>query len=460
VIKKWFFLSLAAWALAGCGGGGGAGTSNISVPPVVAGYPASSICTPGEEKTWVRAHLDDVYLWYREIVNVDSSNYATAGDYFSALLVRTRDRFSFVESQAVIDAFFQSGEVVGYGAKFVRGSNGRLRVAYSEPGSPARLAGVDRGTQIFNINGTPEGQLGRNAFLAALYPAKSGDTNNFDVLDPGAVNTRRVTLSATAVVGSPVLMHQVLTAPQSGRKVGYMVFNNHTANAEGPLSGAMAQFAAAGIDDLVLDMRYNGGGYLYVASEVGYMIGGAPTRGQVFEQLRFNDKHPEKTSNPANSLQFFDTDSNNAVLPTLGLTRVFVLTGAGTCSASESIINALSPFVTVITVGGATCGKPYGFIQRNNCGTAYFAIEFDGVNSAGQGGYVNGFLPTCAAADDLEHQFGDGNERLLKTALAYQSSGSCPASALTQAPSALYAPQAVREIYQPPWREMRLLTGR
>ncbi len=458
VIKKWVLLGLAAGVLAGCGGGGGGGSANTSTAGAT-GYPASSLCTPSDEKTWVRAHLDDVYLWYKNIVDVVATNYATPIDYFNALLVRPTDRFSFAESQAVIDAFFQSGQVVGYGATFVRATDGTLRVAYSELNSPAKLAGIDRGTRIVNINGTPEGQLTRAAFLAALYPANSGDSNTFDVLDLGVSNTRRVTLTAIAVVGTPVLKNQVLSMP-SGKKIGYMVFNDQTANAEAPLAAAMSEFAAANIDDLVLDLRYNGGGYLYIASEVGYMIGGAPTKNQVFEQLRFNDKHPEKTNDPANTIPFFDTDTHNTTLPTLGLKRVFVLTGPGTCSASESIINSLSPFVSVITIGGTTCGKPYGFIQTNNCGTAYFAIQFDGINSASQGGYVNGFAPACAAADDLAHPFGDVNERLLATALTYQSTGACPVVPLAQAKSALLGPHTVQEIYRAPWRENRVLMGR
>lgn len=457
MIKKWFLLGLAAWVLTGCGGGGGGSASSSNA--VATSYPASSLCTPADEKTWVRAHLDDVYLWYSSIINVSAANYATPIDYFKALLVRAKDRFSFAESQAVIDAYFTSGQVVGYGATFVRAADNTLRVAYSELNSPASLAGIDRGARIVNINGTPEGQLTRAAFLAALYPSNSGDTNTFDVFDLGASGTRRVTLTAIAVVGTPVLKNQVLTMP-SGKKVGYMVFNDHTMNAEAPLASSMTEFAAANIDDLVLDLRYNGGGYLYIASEVGYMIGGAPTKNQVFEQLRFNDKHPEKTNDPTNRVQFFDTDTKNTALPTLGLKRVFVLTGPGTCSASESIINSLRPFVNVITIGGTTCGKPYGFMQTNNCGTAYFAIQFDGINSAGQGGYDTGFAPACAAADDLAHRFGDGNERLLATALTYQSTGACPVVPLAQAKSALPGPQTVQEIYRAPWRENRILTGR
>jgi C-terminal processing protease CtpA/Prc len=450
-MKKTLCLSLLALTLAGCGGGG-----SSAVPAPGTAYPASSLCTPNDEKNWVRAYLDDVYLWYRDIVNVSAANYATPSAYFNALLVKTKDRFSFTESQALVDAYFQSGEVVGYGASFVRGADGRLRVAYSERNSPASLAGIDRGTQIVNINGTPEAQIGSSAFLAALYPSNSGNSNSFDVLDLGASVTRRVTLTARAVTGTPVLKSQIISLP-GGKNVGYLVFNDHTAIAEAPLIAALAEFAATPVDDLVLDLRYNGGGYLYIASELGYMIGGAPTRGKVFEQLRFNDKHPEKTNDPRSSVLFNDADSHYQPLPTLGLARVFVLTGPATCSASESVINALRPFISVIAIGAATCGKPYGFIQTNNCGRSYFAIEFDGVNAAGQGGYVNGLAPACAVPDDLEHPFGDTKERLLQTALSYQQTGSCPASAMTQAATGRVAAQVTHEIHRAPWRASRLL---
>jgi carboxyl-terminal processing protease len=95
-------------------------------------------------------------------------------------------------------------------------------------------------------------------------------------------------------------------------------------------------------------------------------------------------------------------------LPTLGLARVTVLTGPDTCSASESVVNGLRGVgVTVNLVGGATCGKPYGFYPQDNCGTTYFAIQFKGVNQAGFGDYGDGFAPTCTVADDFDHQLGD-----------------------------------------------------
>ncbi len=119
-------------------------------------------------------------------------------------------------------------------------------------------------------------------------------------------------------------------------------------------------------------------------------------------------------------------------LPSLGLTRVTILTTPGTCSASEAVINALRGVdVQVNLIGGATCGKPYGFTPVPNCGTTYFSIEFKGVNAKGVGDYDNGFAPTCAVADDLTRELGDTSESLLATALSYRANGVCPAQART-----------------------------
>jgi len=106
-----------------------------------------------------------------------------------------------------------------------------------------------------------------------------------------------------------------------------------------------------------------------------------------------------------------------------------VLTGAGTCSASESIINGLrGAGVTVNQIGTTTCGKPYGFYPQDNCGTTYFAIQFQGVNQLGFGDYADGFAPTCTVADDFNHALGDPAEARLAMALGHRASGSCVAA--------------------------------
>ena len=125
-------------------------------------------------------------------------------------------------------------------------------------------------------------------------------------------------------------------------------------------------------------------------------------------------------------------------LPSLGLPRVFILTSGGTCSASEAVINALRGIgIAVILIGDTTCGKPYGFYPKDNCGTTYFSIQFRSVNNAGFGDYADGFIPTiqpveafevtgCRVDDDFSRALGDPQEALLATALGYIAEDSCP----------------------------------
>jgi len=201
----------------------------------------------------------------------------------------------------------------------------------------------------------------------------------------------------------------------------------------------------------VLDLRYNGGGYLAIASELAYMIAGpGPTAGRIFDELSFNDKHPATnpvTGQALSPTPFYSTalgapfnGTPGQALPTLDLPRVYVLTGGGTCSASEAIMNGLRGVgVEVIQIGSTTCGKPYGFYPTDNCGTTYFTIQFKGANDIGFGDYSDGFspansagpgedVPGCSVADDFTAQLGDPAERRLAVALAYRDGAACPAA--------------------------------
>jgi hypothetical protein len=260
-------------------------------------------------------------------------------------------------------------------------------------------------------------------------------------------------MTAANITSAPVQNTQVLSTLTG--EVGYMTFNDHIATAEQALIDAVNQLNAhnggAGIDDLVLDLRYNGGGYLAIASELAYMIAGTvPTAGQVFDDLTFNDKHPATDPVTGQALAptpFYDTalgapfnGTPGQVLPTLDLPRVYVLTGNGTCSASEAIMNGLRGVgVEVIQIGSTTCGKPYGFYPTDNCGTTYFTIQFKGSNALGFGDYSDGFspanavgagedLPGCSVADDFTRALGDQTESRLATALAYRDGQACPAA--------------------------------
>jgi hypothetical protein len=170
----------------------------------------------------------------------------------------------------------------------------------------------------------------------------------------------------------------------------------------------------------------------------------------VFDDLIFNDKHPITnpiTGQPLSPTPFYTTTlgppfngTPGQALPTLDLSRVYVLTSGGTCSASEAIINGLRGVgVEVIQIGSTTCGKPYGFYPMDNCGTTYFTIQFRGANDIGFGDYADGFspanasgagedVPGCSVADDFTRQLGDPTEGRLAAALTYRDGGGCPAA--------------------------------
>ena len=439
LFPKILLITLAATALlTGCGGGGSSSDAA-----------SASAAAKAAEKTSVRAHLNDVYLWYNQIVDVPAANYATAPDYFDALLVRSMDRFSFSMPVAEAVSQLQVGEETGFGVKWGWAAQGRLYAYYVDPNSPA-AATFTRGTEVTAINGQAVATMDSSTLDNALFPQQAGSQAAFTLRAPGAVATQTKSLASATFLTTAVAQPQILPL-SGGRKAGYLLFNEHLLTSEGGLNQAMTQFKQQGISELVLDLRYNNGGYLMIAEEVASMIGGTPVQGKVFEKLSFNNKHPEKTQDPTNTIKFDALDSKDATLPLLGLNRVFVLTGPPTCSASESIVNGLLPYVQVVLIGGTTCGKPYGFVQTNIGDQAYFAIQMEGVNASGNDDFKTGFAPTCPVDDDLNYQLGDVREARLKAALYYMSNNSCPAYAAAPLPKT--APSAT----VPPAGEPRML---
>ena len=395
--------------VAGCGGGGGS--------------PSTVDENQEAEKTWVRSHLDHQYLWYDEIVDVPRENYPLATDYFYALLVKSRDRFSFTIPVAKAQSLIQEGLDVGFGVKWGWVTGSRLFAFYVDPNSDA-AASITRGTELTAVNGSSLSAMTTSELDDILFPEKTGVTVAFTIRQPDTTITT-VTLTSSSFPLTTVEPPLIITLSGVG-KVGYLLFNDHLKISESQLISAMTYFRQQGVSELVLDLRYNPGGYLFIAEEVASMIGGSAVHGKVFEKLLFNAKHQSDTSNPANTFLFSNLDRSGNLLPELGLSRLFVLTGSSTCSASESIINGLLPHIDIVRVGSTTCGKPYAFRQTDFNQNAYFAIEAEGVNSAGTSNYKSGFAPTCQVGDGIGYALGNIGEARLSAALYYMQNGACP----------------------------------
>ena len=463
---------------------------------------ASSATTTGTlstEKQWIRAYMDEAYLWYDSVPGVDAAAPAYSGsmalmdnrrvplplgNYFNALKTRLTtpsgaltDRFSFAYPSKSWRQLSQNGVTTGYGIEwtaFKSSAPNRLwRVALVQPNSPAWAAGVVRGDTIKTVDGADFANGSDSATLnAGLYP-DNGTTHSM-VFSRSDGTDLTVNLTGTAITIDPVPLATVLTDPSS-RKVGYLHFTDHIASSEAKLIAAINTFKAQDVSDLVLDLRYNGGGYLYIASELAYMIAGpARVSGKYFEKLQYNAKR--SSDNAGAPTPFYDDSclpdaAGNCTpakaLPTLDLGRVFVITSGSTCSASESIINGLMGVnVDVQLIGGTTCGKPYGFFPRDNCGISYFPIEFRGVNFKGFGDYADGFAPGigsangtnlggCTSTDDLDTALGNPSERMLNVALQRAAYGSCPEGQTVARQSVL----PLGRLQRSPLREMRVLPG-
>ena len=506
-------VSVAAALLPACGGGGGGGSAPASsgssgttgwvhgqfspaatfaamcVAPRTGNDPVTQKPYPDrqgtalDEKNWLRSWTNNLYLWFDEVPDQDPAGFASDATYFAALKTsaitasgKPKDRFHFTYPTATWEALSQSGVQAGYGANFVVIAATPPRevvVGYTEPGSPAAVApaSLARGAQVLTIDGVDlvnaTDQASINILNAGLSPPTAGESHVFSISDLGASTPRNVTLVSANITETPV--QNVQTIPTAaGDFVGYMLFNDHIATAESELVAAFNQLKSAGVHDLILDIRYNGGGFLDIASEVAYMIAGpTPTSGQTFELQQFNSKNP--TVNPVTqstitplgfhaTTQGFSLTSGQA-LPSLNLSRVYVLTTSSTCSASESIINSLQGVnIQVIQVGATTCGKPYGFYPADNCAVTYFSIQFQNANAKNFGNYPDGFTPAntlategvlvpgCSVADDFIHSLGDPVEGLLASALSYRANGVCPVP-----PSGMSG-----VVVKPLWRQNRI----
>lgn len=403
--------------LAGCGGGGGAGPAGTAAT----GLPAS--CSLADQKTWLNAYMRDEYLWFDQ-VGAGNPSASTIDAYFRSLLVPALDRFSFTQTAAEFAQFYEDGTRTGYGYG-LQFSNGNtvLRVRSVEPGSPVDLAGLKRGDTIVTIDGNTPQQIAAGALPRVTT---AGVPRIFVTVDASGTQRTLTVVSATFAL-VPVQADQVLSiATATGtQKVGYLSYGEFVASGNPGLARAFSKFTDQGATDLVLDLRYNGGGDVGVSQMLASMIGGSRVTGQTYTQLRFNARHPEKNE----TIPFISNAAELPAAPLQGLQRVFVITSAGTASASELVINSLKPFMQVVLIGGTTFGKPYGFEPVEACGTVFNAVNFEAVNALGVGGYSAGLAPTCAVPDDLDHALGDPAERQLAAALHYVAQGTCPPSA-------------------------------
>lgn len=434
--------------LSGCGGGGGSSSSPSASTPAPAPTPApaatptptpvsSTACSLRSRQDWALAQLNEWYLFPSLLAaNVDPAGFSDLNLYVDALVAparaERRDRyFTHVTSIAEENAFFSNGTSAGLGVQLQAYSDPSLVVIDAYEGGPGLGAGLDRGTEILAI-GTDTTNLrtirelvsagGWDAVSDALGPNTQGTSRVFQIKQPNsAVSTVSVTKRdfdippVSARFGTRII-------EDGGRKVGYINLRTFVVTADRALREAFATFKAQGVTEVIVDVRYNGGGLITVANLFSDLLNAQRT-GQVLSYEAFR---PSKASRNV-------TNTFTSQPQAIAATKIAFIGTGRTASASELVINGQLPYMgnNVALIGSNTFGKPVGQIalDRPECDDRLRAVAIETQNSARQGDYYTGLaskMPvTCQATDDVFRGFGDPQEASIRAALNFLAGRSC-----------------------------------
>jgi len=396
-MKKWTMIVLSLFFIISCGGSSS----------------SSDSCSVSEQNSFVYDYMQDNYLWYKELPSLDYQNYSSPEALLEDLK-NEKDKWSFIVDKETLDDYFSGEGYIGYGIKLTYNESSELYISLVYPDSPASKAGFKRGTQIVKINSVDVDEI--TDLNSALGEDKIGVETTFDVIVDSEYKS--VTLAKEQIVAPSVLKSDVLDI--AGYKVGYLLFDKFIEPSTDELKGAFEYFANENIDKLIVDLRYNGGGLVNVANDLVSLIDGLGNSSEISLSLEFNDKNSYKNSN------YYIKEYDES----FSLDEVYFITTNSTCSASESVINALKPYgVDVKLIGESTCGKPVGMVGGEFCDKFcdkyIMPIEFSIVNSDGEGDYFGGMAVDCSASDDIYHDFSDLEENMLKATAYYIENGEC-----------------------------------
>ncbi len=437
-----------ALALVACGG------DDTIVPPITSPSPAptpaptptptptptGTACPVQQQLDFAEDVLDAWYLFPNLLNNsLDTADFSTVQSYLDARVAPARaqnvDRFfTFATSIQEENDLISSGSSAGFGIRLSYDTdNDRVFVLEAFEAGNGFAAGIDRGTELLAI-GLPGGQLqtvaslmasgGAQAVIEALGPSTAGTQRvlRFRQVDGAVIET---TVTKTDFSLDPLSdRYGALILNDGGRQIGYINLRTFIVrNAADQLRDAFADFDAQGVTELVIDLRYNGGGLVSVADTFGDLLG-ANRVGQIWSETVYRASQSQE-----NSTRRF-LNEMNAIQPT----KIAFIVRDGTASASELLINSMLPYLnsdSIALIGENTFGKPVGQdgFDLTACDLRIRAVTFKTVNADGEGDYFNGLASTvpntCLAEDDITAPLGDPDEASIATALDFLAGRSC-----------------------------------
>lgn len=358
-----------------------------------------------EANTQLLNVMNDYYYWYNQMPSIDPNNYSNPKELLEALRVNPPDKWSYITTKQELEAYYNSGAYYGFGFGNAFDQNGNLWILYAFKSSPFYQKGITRGWRISTIEGVKPTPDNYNQLIGA---SEAGVSKTFGLVSPDGASVS-YTFTKSEIIMNTVLFDSVYSF--NSKKIGYMVLNGFITPTESELDNCFSKFKAESITELIVDLRYNGGGSVDVSNYLADLIGGNVANGKVYATYFHNDKNSSRNE----SITF-------KILPnTISLNRVIFITTNGTASASELVINGLKPFMPVYLIGSKTHGKPVGMyaFEYKEFDWAFVPICFSLKNANNEGDYFNGISVTVEAGDDVSKPFGDVNETSFAAALSY-----------------------------------------
>jgi carboxyl-terminal processing protease len=361
----------------------------------------------------VYALMKDWYLWYDKMPEIDPKTYPTIDSLLNVLKYKPFDRYSFYMKKDKYVKEYVKDNLYGHGFGYGEDSNGTERVKFVYKNSALYKAGIRRSWIIDSVNGAPATWL---TIKNLIGKDSAKIVNHFVFRHPTLPNI----YIRDSFQKDDVIMNMVLCSDTfhiSDKIVGYVVLKNFITNAELEIDSVFGAFKMMNVNELIVDLRYNSGGDLNIATYLAGLIGGDMANGEVFYNLIYNNKQ----SNKNETGQILKSGN------TLSISRVFFITTGMTASASEVLINGLKPHMGVYLIGEKyTSGNPVGMtiFEFKKVNYILAPIIFKLTNSEGSDDYYNGFTADKIAKDDVEHDFGDRGEECLRQALYFIQNGS------------------------------------
>ncbi len=370
--------------------------------------------TPAMARDSLYYIMNDWYYWYNLMPGVDKDDYTDPYSLLEAMRYKPLDRWSFVADYDEFIAEMQ-GTFVGHGFRIGLDTADNARIAMIYYNSPLYSQGVRRGWIVKTINNTAIAPILLNndseAYSAIIGPGEAGITNIFVFEKP---NGTEVQISSTKNIFqvNSVLLYDTLHL--STGIAGQLVFESFISPSANELAEAFSFFYANNVKYLIVDLRYNSGGYLSIAQLLASYIAGNRFQETVFASLKYNNKRET-----ANSTYSFI----NTSFPVTFEKLVFITTRS-TASASEAVINGLLPHISIVSIGDTTNGKPTGMNGwAVNEKYIFYPITFKMVNSDNEGDFFDGLYPDIVLNDDITRNFDDRKELCLKEAIEYLETG-------------------------------------